>query len=184
MSNKMIKGAVAGATGIALLMGGFGTYALWSDSESMAGGTVTSGELDVTAKTVAWTDASNATWNTATDLVVPGDVVSRKQSFDFVGTGKNLTGTITFTPGSETDGPGTYAAFGNALDIDMTVDGDDVSPGGTPWCWEFSAPLSGTKTVATVVDFTFNDVNNQVAQAARTTLGSSTIAITQGATCS
>ena len=32
MNNKMIKGSVAGATGIVLLMGGFGTYALWSDS--------------------------------------------------------------------------------------------------------------------------------------------------------
>ena len=41
MDNKMIKGSVAGATGIVLLMGGFGTYALWQDSATLGGSSVT-----------------------------------------------------------------------------------------------------------------------------------------------
>ena len=48
--NKMIKGSIAGATGIALLMGGFGTYALWSDSQGISSGTVQSGTLDIVSR--------------------------------------------------------------------------------------------------------------------------------------
>ena len=45
--NTMIKGSIAGATGVALLMGGFGTYALWSDSEDLPRNSVTSGNLNI-----------------------------------------------------------------------------------------------------------------------------------------
>ena len=56
--NKMVKGSVVGASGVALLLGGFGTYALWSDSDTVAGVTVTSGELDINAGTATWSDVS------------------------------------------------------------------------------------------------------------------------------
>ncbi len=41
--NKTIKGSLAGAAGVALLMGGFGSYAMWSDSEHSAPAACTSG---------------------------------------------------------------------------------------------------------------------------------------------
>jgi alternate signal-mediated exported protein len=100
MNNKMIKGSVAGATGIVLLMGGFGTYALWSDSATLPGSEVTSGELTITANDdAAWDDGSGL-WDENTDLLVPGDTVTRTQTFTVTGTGKNLSGTISLSGGA------------------------------------------------------------------------------------
>ena len=183
--NKMIKGSIAGATGVALLMGGFGTYAVWSDQSTQTGDSITSGELDVAPVAAATLkDDFGVTWNPATDLAVPGDEITRLQSFNFKGTGKNLTGAIRFSPGGETDGAApTYQAFGSALDIAVTVDGDSVTPGGADWCWDWAAPGFGAKTIATSVVFTFNDVNNQVAQKAKTVLADSTFTITQNDAC-
>src|SRR5688572_24467850 len=78
--NKMVKGSVAGATGIVLLMGGFGTYALWSDSATVPGGNVTSGTLNIESGGAAtWkdlsTDSVSTTWDPAKDKMVPGDTI-------------------------------------------------------------------------------------------------------------
>lgn len=94
--NKMIKGSIAGATGVALLMGGFGTYALWSDSENLAANGVQSGELTIDTEAGAYDDTRTQAaddW-TANDLMVPGDVITYTQTFDVSGDGKNLQGTI------------------------------------------------------------------------------------------
>lgn len=95
--NKMIKGSIAGATGVALLMGGFGTYALWSDSENLAANGVQSGELTIDTEAGVYDDARTTgapnDW-TADDLMVPGDVITYTQTFDVSGDGKNLQGTV------------------------------------------------------------------------------------------
>ena len=53
MNNKT-KGLVAGLAGAAVLAGG-STFALWSDSDSVDGGAITAGNLDVAAiGTPAW----------------------------------------------------------------------------------------------------------------------------------
>ena len=94
--NKMMKGSIAGATGVALLMGGFGTYALWTDSENLAENHVQSGVLTIDTAAGAYDDTRTGATNdwTAGDLMVPGDVISYTQTFTVAGTGKNLEGTI------------------------------------------------------------------------------------------
>jgi len=92
--NKMMKGSVAGATGIALLMGGFGTYALWGDSEGLGSGSVQSGTLDiVSVGNASWADVSTtktaAAWQ-ASDAMVPGDKVTMTRSVTMDASGKNL----------------------------------------------------------------------------------------------
>ncbi len=58
MNNKT-KGVIAGIAGLALLGGGT-TFALWSDSATVNGGTITSGNLDVAAAgNVVWYDVSD-----------------------------------------------------------------------------------------------------------------------------
>ena len=107
--NKMIKGSVAGATGVALLMGGFGTYALWSDSENLAANGVQSGELTIDTTAGEWDDVNSAAandWNGATDKMVPRDKVSYTQTFTVNGEGKNLRGTITLGAQNLTSGFG------------------------------------------------------------------------------
>jgi len=102
--NKLLKGSIAGAAGIALLLGGAGTFALWNDSAAASGGTVQSGALSVALKgSAAWKDISadavgGTTWAPATDKLVPGDTVTYTQQVDVTATGKNLKANLSFDP--------------------------------------------------------------------------------------
>lgn len=102
MNNKMIKGSVAGATGIVLLMGGFGTYALWSDSVQANGGSINSGVLDIVSSPGGqWTDESTSTPVVIEDIssfrMVPGDTVKLTQLLDVQATGNHLEAELVVT---------------------------------------------------------------------------------------
>jgi len=120
--NKLLKGSIAGAAGIALLLGGAGTFALWNDSAAASGGTVQSGALTVVAKdAVGWKDISEgqpaSEWRAvdsgtvgqtgyiAADKLVPGDTVTYTQKFDITATGKNLKATLAFNKSTVTIHP-------------------------------------------------------------------------------
>ncbi len=119
--NKMVKASVVGAAGVSLLMGGFGTYALWHDSAATGGSSVTSGVLDVNANTATWSDISATGPNAWTpgNPIVPGDKIKMTQTFDVKATGANMKGTVTFDPGAVD-----ATAFGSNLTItpDATAD--------------------------------------------------------------
>jgi alternate signal-mediated exported protein len=133
MNNKMIKGSVAGATGIVLLMGGFGTYALWSDSADL-GGSVSSGELDLNLGGALWHDVSedvsgtplwdaDPTGDGVTDLMVPGDTVRLTQRFTVDAAGKNLEFDVNVN--------GLSSETWESLGVTMTLDGEPVAPAST-----------------------------------------------------
>lgn len=109
--NKFVKGAVAGAAGIALLLGGAGTFALWNDASTISGGTVSTGTLSIVNSGAAtWTDISSTTvggtaFNPATQKLVPGDKVQLTQAVVISTTGKNLKANFTFNPASITTDP-------------------------------------------------------------------------------
>ena len=96
--NKLTKGAIAGGAGIILLMGGAGTFALWNDSASVDGGSISAGTLTLTANGLGqWQDASPdvnggtpVNIDSATFLTVPGDVLTYTQSVTVGATGDNL----------------------------------------------------------------------------------------------
>ena len=124
--NKMIKGSIAGATGVALLMGGFGTYALWTDTEAIAGG-VTSGELDIVSAGVATyqdisADATSTTWSAST-LMVPGDKVEMTQPLDVNAAGKNLKAKVSLT--------GVASDFDSQLVVTLSYAGKSTTVNGT-----------------------------------------------------
>lgn len=97
---KNTKGAIAACAAALLLAGGAGTYAAWSDSESIDGGTVTSGHLRITETTAgAWTWADDTAFNPATDLLVPGDVVEYTATYTLDVAGENLVAKLTPTLG-------------------------------------------------------------------------------------
>lgn len=175
--NKTIQAALAGSAGIALLGGGFGTYALWHDSADVAGGGLSSGLLDVTAHAAAWTDVSPVGPNNWTpgDLIVPGDTIKMVQTFDVTATGKNLRGRLTFTPGVVDT-----AAFGNHLTITAAATAgagfSAVTPGSA---WTFDA-APGTRTVTATVTYAFgSDTSAQDAQSAAASIASSSFAVDQ-----
>lgn len=86
--NKLVKGSVAAAAGIALLMGGAGSLALWNDSVTVNAGTVTSGTLDVSTGVAG-------SWSPSIAKIVPGDTVTYTQTLNLSATGDNLKATVT-----------------------------------------------------------------------------------------
>lgn len=150
--NNMMKGSIAGATGIALLMGGFGTYAVWSDSENLAENGVQSGQLNIDTSAGTYDDANTGLagdW-TASDKMVPGDTVTYTQAFTVKGDGKNLAGTISYTEPSLT----TTFSPNLTYSVDVTSNSATVtetSPNSNQF--EFSDPF-GTATLTAVVTYT------------------------------
>ena len=174
--NTMIKGSIAGATGIALLMGGFGTYALWSDSENLAANGVQSGDLDIATSGGVYDDANTVAANdwTASDKMVPGDTVTYTQTFTVKGSGKNLRGTITYVE------PALTSDFSAGLThtVDITSSNADIT--GTGGNFTFTRPF-GTATLTAQVTYTLpSSTSNQVDQNKVATLPAAAFTISQG----
>lgn len=130
---KITKATIAGGLGIVLLAGGT-TFALWSDSTTVNGGSVTSGTLALDAVgTPEWNDTSSGTAVAIGDissfLIVPGDTIEYTASFAVNATGDNLTADLTVSD--------PVAATGDAALLDATTvtqtftnaSGDDVENG-------------------------------------------------------
>lgn len=95
--NKLLKGSIAGAAGVALLLGGAGTFAYWNSSATLAGDTIVSGNLAVTDSTDAgvWTvNGGTAAIDLAGYLVVPGDVLTYTKTMSILASGDNLVATL------------------------------------------------------------------------------------------
>lgn len=84
--NKKTKGWIAAGLGGALLLGTGGTFALWSDTATLRGGDISTGDLtlgNVTATAWEWAFVSNAIDEGVQigaavdkdDLLVPGDAI-------------------------------------------------------------------------------------------------------------
>ncbi|MBY6706090.1 alternate-type signal peptide domain-containing protein [Rhodococcus sp. BP-241] len=98
LMNKATKGALAAVAAIVLLLGGMGSFALWNSEATTNGGTVTAGDLKITANAAAglWEQTTSDVKpagpipNIATYLVVPGDVVTYTKTYDIEASGNNL----------------------------------------------------------------------------------------------
>ncbi|WP_187270685.1 alternate-type signal peptide domain-containing protein [Lacisediminihabitans profunda] len=121
--NKLLKGAIAGAAGVALLLGGAGTFALWNDAAVVSGGTIATGTLAIAKSgTATWTDispgvANGTTFDPATQKIVPGDKVKLTQKVVLSTTGKNLKASFGFDPASVT----TDSALASVLNYNLTA---------------------------------------------------------------
>ncbi|MEV8253102.1 alternate-type signal peptide domain-containing protein [Rhodoglobus sp. NPDC076762] len=96
--NKLVKGSIAGAAGIALLLGGAGTLASWNDSATVLSSAtkITAGTLEIKAA-----PASGDGWKVngiSKDLsnfkIVPGDVLTYTSTFNVTATGDNLSAAV------------------------------------------------------------------------------------------
>ena len=181
--NTMIKGAVAGATGIALLMGGFGTYAVWSDSENLAENGVQSGRLDIDTAVGVYDDVNSGAENdwSASDKLVPGDKVTYTQVFTVRGDGKNLAGTIKLN--TQAMSPNGFAGTGSLTrTVDVVAGGAGATSITKDTATEFSfADPFGTATLTATVTYTFpSSVSGTSDQNKAATTPASTFTITQG----
>ncbi|MCF8589974.1 alternate-type signal peptide domain-containing protein [Gordonia liuliyuniae] len=98
--NRKTKGALAVGAGAIILLGGAGSFALWSDTEDIAGGNITAGDFGLDCGTDgAWTDKSptmngGTAVDPAADLMVPGDIWEYAGNCTVKATGKNIAATL------------------------------------------------------------------------------------------
>lgn len=119
--NKLASGAIVGTLGVALLLGGAGTFALWNGSTTVDGATISSGALTIA------TDSSKGVWrdisttpavpigNISLFKIAPGDTIEMTKVITVVATGTNLKASLTFDPASIGIGNGAAATLNSAL---------------------------------------------------------------------
>lgn len=81
--NKMTKGALATGLGVALLIGGGGSLAVWNTSAQANAGQIVAGDMGLTAGAGKWTNSAGADVTTkmtaGTYRIVPGDSLTFTQ---------------------------------------------------------------------------------------------------------
>lgn len=146
---KSTKGAVAAAAAGALLLGGAGSLAYWTDGQDVPGGTFTSGYLqinDVDCATAGWLLEGVAY---TTQLLVPGDELTKTCSFTLDGVGDHMTVSL------DTATPGWTAT--NGLTDDLSVDAAFV--GSISGVLGDPATIGKTETVTATITVTFDGGN-------------------------
>ncbi|OZC71096.1 hypothetical protein CH251_16635 [Rhodococcus sp. 06-462-5] len=153
--NKATKGAIAAGAAAVLLLGGLGSLAVWNDSETLDGGTITSGDLslELVPGSVAWFDSSDDV-NGGVDLpiadiaafrIVPGDVVAYTAQFNIEAEGNNLTANLTADTSSVAAGPGSAELLA-AITTSVTAEGATSGP--LPTTGDGSAVITAPNTAA------------------------------------
>lgn len=168
---KSTKGALAAGAAAALLLGGAGTLAFWSDSEILPGGSVDSGELALVDGDCDddWVYADGfASAGDPVVLFVPGDVIQKECTFDIVAAGDNLSATLTTpatvdvtptpaAPTLEATVAATYAIGGSPVPATVTSanDGDTVTATITvtfPYGTETTVNANDTQNITATLD--------------------------------
>jgi alternate signal-mediated exported protein len=156
--NKLVTGAVAGAAGIALLLGGAGTFALWNASTEVNASSVASGTLSLTQSSAgSWTDVTNGrstaltTAQVAAYKVVPGSKLQFTQPITIVASGTDLRADLTYDATSVTGSLKPYVT--NALTVSTAAGSSSLPSGVTAGSTAGSyvvAPVAAGSTSAVV----------------------------------
>ncbi|MGO3148182.1 MAG: alternate-type signal peptide domain-containing protein [Leucobacter sp.] len=170
---KSTKGAIAAVGAAALLLGGAGTLAYWNAEAPVAGGTINAGELKLTdtsdCENLPWTldggeDAAGVSFDPDTDLVVPGDVLTKTCDFGILAQGEHLRATTGFTDPTATGSLGVTPA------ASFTIGGDAVT--------EITEANNGD-TLSAVVTLTVNAANDNTTQLTSSVLSDYVVTLTQ-----
>ncbi|MCK8475681.1 alternate-type signal peptide domain-containing protein [Microbacterium aurugineum] len=179
--NKIAKSTLAAAAGVALLMGGAGTLAAWSDGTfAPLGSLISAGDLQLS-------DPSSSVWRDETGAVItldglriaPGDTIIHEATMQLTAHGENLHGEILLDPASIAPvDPGAAAdvALANLLATSAahTLDG---RPGTS-----FTA-TPGTQKVLVTTTIVWPDggtpATDNAAMRGRVTLGDMSFTVTQ-----
>ncbi|TFD85985.1 alternate-type signal peptide domain-containing protein [Cryobacterium serini] len=157
--NKLTKGAIAGAAGLTLLLGGGTTFALWNSSADVAGGAISAGTLTIASvKNGSWhVNGAAESIDLAQFRAVPSDVLVYTETMTIAAAGDNLTATLAMSAASITadvTGDAADEALARYLKATavLTAVGTGISPGGAPYTITGAA---GTQTVDVTVTISF-----------------------------
>ncbi len=101
--NKLVKGGIAAAAGIALLLGGAGTFALWNSSASLTAPSITAGKLTLTANNDGVWKNGTTTIDPTTYRVIPGQTLVFTQTLKVDAVGDGIKANLTYS-GLDADG--------------------------------------------------------------------------------
>jgi alternate signal-mediated exported protein len=146
---KLLAGAIAGTVGLALLLGGAGTFALWSSTATVSSPAITAGDLQLTSNANGvWKDGAT-TIDPATFLIVPGKVLTYTQTLTVLAKGDGIKADLT---ASNLTGSGTLSTLTtNTLSI-APVAATGISATGQT----INVTAAGTYTVNVTMTVTFN----------------------------
>jgi alternate signal-mediated exported protein len=153
--NKIVIGSIAASAGMALLLSGAGTFALWNSNTSSELSGVATGTLTLDPDTAG-------TWAAGTpELWVPGDSSNYTESYTIIGSGDDLAATLSGAySGITVDGVTATFAF-----VVEDKNGNLVPTDGNQ-SYSFSSALSPYSAVATVdVEFNATGTTNQTSVA-------------------
>lgn len=175
--NKATKGALAaGAAGV-LLLGGAGSLAYWNATTTVGGADLNSGHLTLSDQTTGtcasapWTldsaeSPAGATFDPTTDLLVPGDVITKSCTYTLGATGAHLRATLAATGGVAS------GALAPALTVSATFDDN-----GTPVTEVNSANDGDTLTAE--ISVTFKGASDNTTQDQTAALSDYAVTLTQ-----
>lgn len=126
---KATKGALAAAAAGTLLLGGAGSLAYWTASQTATGGSFTTGTLTLSSPTCSgWTYAGTSPAKPVA-LVVPGDVITKTCNFTVGATGDNLTATLGAPASLVVNAPAGTTSFKAEANTTFTLNGSTVVNG-------------------------------------------------------
>lgn len=157
----LVAGAAAGALGVALLAGGGGTFAAWSDTATVAPGTVTAGTLAVEIDGGGtWAGADGTITDIAAYRIVPGDVLTYTLPVGVEVEGDHLEAQLSAEIGTGADALTGFGAggLGDLFEIGLVV----KDPSGATILSEIpqsvpSFPVRQSGTYTVTATFTFPD---------------------------
>lgn len=161
---RLTKGVIAGAAGLALLVGG-GTFALWFDNEEIPGGDINSGQLDIALGAAGvWRADDCVTGDVIPSisayLISPNDVVCFAQPMDVIVNGADISATFSVDTSAIDGDPALIGAV--AIAGSLTPETGFTSAGTNTWT---VAPSATPRTLTANVVFTFDGLTTeQVAQ--------------------
>jgi len=177
--NKLIKGAVTGAAGIALLLGGAGTFAAWNDSTPIGDQNtqIHTGTLSVakdTSTPAGWYDVTKSATGTSISsvgsyLMVPGSEIEFRQPLTVTASGDQIAATVSFTNPTLQNG--------TSADSNFVVSSKLVDASGAVVSSTDNIP-AGTHSYTAIVDVTFSGTATSD-QKATLNLGQSSVTLTQ-----
>ena len=184
--NKLMKGAIAAAVGVGLIMGGSGTLASWNASAAAGSAQiVTAGQLAVTsAGAGVWTNSHNVAITPSSYAVAPGETLTYTQSFAVAAGGDNLYLTVTSAPGALVAGTGSASAALLAQltkTPSFTVTGNSIAlTGVTPGVYKVAAGTTASTVVITMtISLPFGSSVDNSAQSGSVTLGPGAVTLNQ-----
>lgn len=169
-----LKGALAAGAAAVLLVGGAGTLAFWDDDETVTGTAISSGELKLGTPACGDGWLLNGATPFTTQLIVPGDTLTKSCTVDLIATGENIEADLALTDATFSASNGLTAEL-DASAV-FTVDGvtrttvDETDDQGTTVTDEIGVVIT--------VDFDFDDATND-SQDLAATLDTLTLSLTQ-----